>query len=118
MSIHVEHWVVVGDEDEARRLAQKWRFIPKAWSTFVDNPDPRDIQRQAEQEIPLEQVTENWVVGRDAETHINGLRQLIDAGVTHIYVHSPQEDQRHIIDFYANEVLPNVEHTIPTPVTM
>ncbi len=117
LTIHVEHWVVLGGQQEARRLAQKWRFSPKAWQKFVDNPDPREIQRQAEAEVPLEDVTQKWIIGEDAQTHIEGLRKLIDAGATHIYVHSPQEDQRRVIDFYAREVLPHVEHEMLMPLS-
>jgi hypothetical protein len=35
--------------------------------------------------------------------------------VTHIFIHSGQEDQEMVIDFYKREVLPNIDHEIMQP---
>jgi hypothetical protein len=45
--------------------------------------------------------------------HVQALQRLIDAGVTHIFVHSPQGDQARVIDFYGREVLPHVQRQEP-----
>jgi F420-dependent hydroxymycolic acid dehydrogenase len=112
MTIHAETFVFVGDKNsaEARHAAEMWRFIPNAWTEFVHNPDPRDIMRKSQAEIPLEKAMESWVAGADPETHIQAIQKLIDGGVTHIYIHSGQDDQERVIDFYGREVLPRVQH--------
>jgi hypothetical protein len=76
----------------------------------VEWPDPRNIWNDAKQNVPREKVQEKFLIGADADTHINAIQELADAGVTHIYVHSGQKDQRAVIDFYSREVLPHVEH--------
>jgi F420-dependent hydroxymycolic acid dehydrogenase len=110
MPKHAESFVFVGRKEQAHAAIQKWRFLPKAWKPFVNNPDPRDIQRQAEAEISDEEVLQKWVVGDDADTHIAAIGKLIDGGVTHVYIHSGQDDQQHVIDFYARQVLPHFQH--------
>ncbi len=108
MPIIVEHWMVVGDEEEAKGVAPLWRFIPKAWEKYVDIPDPREIQRQAEQEVRLEEVYKDWVVSTDPQTHVDGLQKLFDNGATLVMVHSAQPDQKAVIDFWGKEVLPKL----------
>jgi TAT-translocated FGD2 family F420-dependent dehydrogenase len=108
LPILAEHMVVVGDREEAERYAPLWRFMPHSWDRYVTDPDPISIQRRAEADIPLDQVYGKWPVSADAQPHIEELRKLADGGVTHIFVHSPQADQRRVIDFYAREVLPQV----------
>jgi TAT-translocated FGD2 family F420-dependent dehydrogenase len=108
LPIIVENWVVVGDEAEARRWAELWRFTPKAWTNYVNNPDPRAIQREAQQEVPLEEVYKDWPVSTDPAVHVQSLQELFDLGVSHVMIHSPQADQQRVIDFYSREVLPRL----------
>lgn len=108
MPVLAEHFVVVGGEQEARESAEQWRFIPKAWSQFVNNPDPRTIQQQAEAEISDEQVIKQWLVSADPEEHVHSIRQLFDAGITEVYIHSGQADQMRVVNFYGQEVLPRL----------
>lgn len=107
MPILAEHFVV-GGEVEKIEAASCWRFIPAAWQEFVENPDPRSILQHAGREIPDDKAAENWTVSEDPDAHITALQQLIDGGVTQIYVHSGQNDQHRAIQFYAKEVLPRV----------
>jgi F420-dependent hydroxymycolic acid dehydrogenase len=108
MPVIAESWVFVGNEDEARKYAALWRFMPKALESYTDNPDPRDIQRRADLEVPLEQVYGDWAIGEDPRVHIEAIRKLYDGGVTTVIVHSPQEDQERVIDFYGKKVLPEL----------
>ena len=109
MPIISEAWAIVGNEDEARKYAQLWRFAPRATKDYTDNPDPRDIQRLAERDVPLEDVYKNWTVSPDPKVHIDALNKLIERGITTAFVHSPQEDQRGVIDFFAKRVLPELK---------
>jgi TAT-translocated FGD2 family F420-dependent dehydrogenase len=108
MPIHAELFVYVGDQAQAKDVAKRWRFLPKAWSDYVNVPDPREIDRRAQQEVPLDEVLQMWVVSPDPQAHIAKLNELIDGGVTHIYVHAGNDDQRQAIEFYRDEVLPKV----------
>jgi coenzyme F420-dependent glucose-6-phosphate dehydrogenase len=49
-----------------------------------------------------------WTVSSDPQAHIQKLQELINGGVTHIYVHAGSHDQQQAINFYHNEVLPKV----------
>jgi TAT-translocated FGD2 family F420-dependent dehydrogenase len=108
LPVLAEHLVVVGTKQDAERAAQRWRFMPKAWERYVSDPDPRSIQRRAERDIPLEDVYRSWVVSEDPEAHVQALHKLIDGGVTHIFLHSPQADQASVIAFYGEQVLPKL----------
>jgi len=108
LPILVEQWVIVGDEAEARRWTPLWRFTPKAWEKYVTNPDPREIQRQAEQDVPLADVYAGWTVSPDPQVHADGITKLAADGVTHVFVHSPQADQQRVIEFYGRDVLPRL----------
>jgi G6PDH family F420-dependent oxidoreductase len=109
MPIITEAWAIVGDEDEARKYAPLWQFAPRSYKEYTDNPDPRDIQRRAERDVPLEEVYAGWTVSTDPNVHIDALKKLIDGGVTTLVVHSPQTDQLGVIDFYAKRVLPEMK---------
>lgn len=113
LPILAEHYVVVGDEAEARRGAELWRFLPNAWhSGYFDNISPQSIQEHAEGEVPIEKVLSRWVISADAETHVQALQELVDNGVTHVFIHSPQEDQNRVISFFGERVLPCVREGV------
>jgi len=42
------------------------------------------------------------------QAHLQALEKLIDGGVTHIFVQSPQQDQAKVITFYGEQVLPRL----------
>ena len=118
MPVLAEHMVVVGDQAEAERYAELWRFMPKAWDEHVTDPDPREIQRTAEQDTPLDKVYGQWPVSADPQVHIDAIQKLIDKGVSHIFVHSPQPDQQSVIRFFGEQVLPKLRLDLPHALAM
>ncbi|HEY3778625.1 MAG TPA: TIGR03557 family F420-dependent LLM class oxidoreductase [Rhizomicrobium sp.] len=106
MPVLVEQFVVVGDRKDAEQSAELWRFIPKAFKGYHRNPDPADIQRQAEADLPLENVYGEWSVGTDPDVHANAIAELFDSGATIVNIHAGQDDQKKVIDFYGGSVLP------------
>jgi F420-dependent hydroxymycolic acid dehydrogenase len=112
MPILVEHIVVVGDQREAEAGAQLWRFMPKSWELYVSDPDPLNIQERTQRDIPLKSVYADWPVSNDPDIHIQALQRLIESGVSHIFVHSPQADQRGVIRFYGEQVLPRIARAV------
>jgi TAT-translocated FGD2 family F420-dependent dehydrogenase len=115
MAIVVEQWMFVGEQAEVGQWANLWRYSPKSWEKYVNNPDPRVIQRQAAQEVPLDEVYKDWSVSTNPTIHVESLQKLLDAGATHILVHSPQPDQERAIQFYGREVLPRLAGRAPQP---
>jgi TAT-translocated FGD2 family F420-dependent dehydrogenase len=101
----VELYVCVGDRAAALAVAPLWQFGPIGWQ-LLDTPDPREIQRRAQQEVTLEQVISRWIVSPDPADHIQALRELAANGVSDVYIHSAQPDQRQVIEFYGQRVIP------------
>ena len=108
MPVLVEQYVVVGDQAEARQAAELWRFGPKAFKNYYDIADPAQIQQRAEAEVPLDQVVQGWPVGTDPKAHIEKIHELFDSGVTIVNIHAGQRDQRKVIEFYGEHVLPAI----------
>ncbi len=106
MPVLVEQFVVVGDENDARQSAELWRFIPKAFKGYYDIRDPAKIQQTAEAQLPFEKVIDGWTIGTDPAKHIAKARELFDSGVSIVNIHSGQSDQKRVIDFYGDHVLP------------
>jgi alkanesulfonate monooxygenase SsuD/methylene tetrahydromethanopterin reductase-like flavin-dependent oxidoreductase (luciferase family) len=108
LRVLVESYVVVGGVAEAEEAARLWRFIPIGFRKLLDLADPREIQRVAEERVPLEDVYRNWVVSEDPRVHVQALQQQAEAGATDTFIHSGQSDQQRVIGFYAREVLPRL----------
>ena len=106
MPVLVEQFVVVGDQHQAERAAELWRFLPKAFKKYYNDPDPIAIERQADAEIPLQQIIADWPVGTDPEIHVAAIKKLFDSGATIVNIHSGQQDQTKVIEFYGKSVLP------------
>lgn len=101
----VEHFVIVDGQEEAVEAARPWLFHAIG-GQVLDMWDPRQIQRYAEENSTPEREVGGWIVSADPRTHVNAIKKLVEAGTTHVFVHSAQRDQRRFIDFYGREVLP------------
>jgi F420-dependent hydroxymycolic acid dehydrogenase len=108
MPVLIEDWIVVGDKEKALEQAKLWRFLPKVFTKYWNDPDPVSIQEQAEREVPLEDVIARWTVSPEPADHIAEIRELLDSGVTIVNVHSPDPDLFKVVDFYGQQVLPNL----------
>jgi hypothetical protein len=108
MPVLVEQYAVVGSEQDAKAAAELWRFGPKAFKTYYNIRDPKEIQQRADAEIPLEQVYGEWPVGTDPNIHLKAITELFESGVTIVNIHTGQADQQRLIEFYGKEVLPRV----------
>jgi F420-dependent hydroxymycolic acid dehydrogenase len=108
MPVLVEQYVVVGEKRDAEKAAEFWRFGPKAFKSYYNVRDPKEIQQRADSEVPLEKVYGDWPVSTDPAIHIKTIADLFDSGATIVNIHSGQEDQKRVIEFYGKEVLPRV----------
>ena len=109
MPVMTELFAVVGDEAQGRRPAELWRFLPKAFKGYQNIVSPLEIEQRADREIPLEKVLDEWVVSADPAVHVKKIQELRASGVSIVNVHSGQEDQGAVIDFYARQVLPQLK---------
>lgn len=109
MPIVAEVFVHAGSKEEASKYAELWRFLPKAWDKYVENPSPVEINKQADREVPIEDVLAKWKYGEDPQVHIDGLQELVDGGVSTVFVHSADPEQVKFIEWYAENVLPRVK---------
>ncbi len=110
--VFIEQYVVVGGKAELNHAADMWRFGPKAWKPYFNIRDPKTIQQRAEAEIPIEKVIEGWPVGTDPNVHVKTLSDLFKGGATGVHIHSGQQDQKKVIDFYGKEVLPRLRKEV------
>jgi TAT-translocated FGD2 family F420-dependent dehydrogenase len=95
----VEMFAVVGDNAQANRAADLWRFSAGGF----DQPNPAEIQRSAAS-VPLDKVLANWTVGTDPATHVTAVQSILDAGAVP-FMHFPQDDPITAINFYRDNVL-------------
>jgi TAT-translocated FGD2 family F420-dependent dehydrogenase len=108
MPVLVETFVVVGNQRDIDEAAQLWHFLPKAFKGYHAIPDPAQIRRRAEAEIPLQKVYAEWATGTDPAPHVKAIEELFASGATIVNVHAGQNDQRRVIEFYGREVLPQL----------
>ncbi|MGZ4789095.1 MAG: TIGR03557 family F420-dependent LLM class oxidoreductase, partial [Terriglobales bacterium] len=111
MPVLLEAFVTVGDQNEARKAAELWRFLPKAFKKYYNIRDPQEIQNEAEREIAIDQLISEWAIGTHPNIHIKKVQELFDSGAWIVNIHSGQADQKKVINFYGKEVLPKVRQT-------
>ncbi len=110
--VMVEMFVSTADENASRQGAELWRFLPKAFKGYENIPDPMKIQQEADAEIPLEKVMADWAIGTDPSVHLKKINELFDSGVTNVNIHSAQQDQKAVIAFYRENILPKVKQRL------
>jgi TAT-translocated FGD2 family F420-dependent dehydrogenase len=118
MTYHAELFVHTGDRESAKPIAEKWRFLVKAWDKYVHVNDPRAILEQAQQDVEIDQVLEKFLISEDPQQHIDKINSLAEQGVTHVYIHSGQDDQIEFIDWYGKHVLPKLDHSTMKPAAL
>ena len=111
MPVLVEQYAVVGDENDAKKAAELWRFGPKAFTKYYNVRDPQEIQKEAEAEVPLQKVYGDWPVSTDPNVHIKAINDLFDSGATIVNIHCAQPDQKKVIEFYGREVIPHIKRS-------
>ncbi len=96
-------------EEEAKATALEW--WPNAavsGSHFLELPLPAHFEEAAEL-VDEEDIAESVVCGPDAERHLAAIREYVDAGYDHVYVHQIGPDQEGFFDFYERSVLPELQ---------
>jgi coenzyme F420-dependent glucose-6-phosphate dehydrogenase len=95
-------------EEDARRTALEW--WPNgavSGSHFLELPLPAHFEEAAEL-VDEGDIAASVVCGPDPERHIEAIKEYVAAGYDHVYVHQVGPDQEGFFDFYAREVLPQL----------
>ncbi len=95
-------------EAEARRTAYEyWPNSGIKGELSQELPTPTHFE-QAAKLVSEDDVAQAIVCGPDPERHTAKIKQFIDAGFDHIYVHQVGPDQEGFFQFYEREVLPKL----------
>ena len=95
-------------EEEAVRTAHEtWPVAGIEGPLMQEIALPAHFETATELVTP-EKVAESVVCGPDPERHLAKIREYVDAGFDHVYVHQIGRDQKGFFDFYEREVLPNI----------
>jgi G6PDH family F420-dependent oxidoreductase len=96
------------DEATARRIAHEyWPTAAVRGELTQELPTPAHFE-QAAKMVREEDVAQAIVCGPDAERHIAGVKEFVDAGYDHVYIHQIGPDQEGFFRFYERDVLPKL----------
>jgi coenzyme F420-dependent glucose-6-phosphate dehydrogenase len=96
------------EEADARKIAREWwpnTSIPGELG--VELSLPRHFE-QASETVTEDDVAESVVCGPDPERHLLAVREYLDAGFDHVWIHQIGPDQDGALRFYEREVLPKL----------
>jgi coenzyme F420-dependent glucose-6-phosphate dehydrogenase len=96
------------EEDALRKAIELWPIAGLKGPLTQELPLPRHFE-EAVAMVRDDDVAEKIVCGPDPEKHLDGIREFVDAGFDHVYVHQVGPDQEGFLDFYEREILPAVE---------
>jgi coenzyme F420-dependent glucose-6-phosphate dehydrogenase len=96
------------DEASARRLAYEyWPTAAIRGELTQELPTPAHFE-QAAKMVREEDVAQAIICGPDPERHITGIKEFVNAGYDHVYVHQIGPDQEGFFRFYERDVLPKL----------
>jgi G6PDH family F420-dependent oxidoreductase len=96
------------DEAEARQVASEcWPTAAVRGELSQELPTPAHFA-QAAKMVREDDVAQMITCGPDPEQHIAKIREVIEAGYDHVYVHQVGRDQEGFFNFYAQEVMPKL----------
>ncbi len=96
------------NEADARRTAYEWwPNTALKGNLGVDLATPQNFEKAAES-VTEDDVADSVVCGPEAGRHIQAIREYIEAGYDHVYVHQVGPNQDGFFRFYGTEVLPEI----------
>lgn len=95
------------DEAEARETARRYFGVAGLGRLITELRTPEDF------ELALATMTEEAAIGGivtdpSPDAHVRAIRDIADAGFSHVYVHQVGPDQDGFFDFYTREVMPSL----------
>jgi G6PDH family F420-dependent oxidoreductase len=96
------------DEETARKTAHRqWPIDSLPGRLLPELRLPKDFEAAAEL-VDEEAVAEKIVCGPDPERHLARIKEFVDAGYDHIYIHQIGTEQESFFQFYEKEMLPKL----------
>jgi coenzyme F420-dependent glucose-6-phosphate dehydrogenase len=96
------------DEQAARRtVLEIWPNAGITGEASQELPVPAHFEQLAKM-VTEDMVAKDVTCGPDPARHVAAIREYLDAGYDHVYVHQVGPDQDAMIEFYASEVLPRL----------
>ncbi|HXH13025.1 MAG TPA: TIGR03557 family F420-dependent LLM class oxidoreductase [Alphaproteobacteria bacterium] len=96
------------DEADARRLAyEHWPTAAVRGELTQELPTPAHFAQAAEM-VREEDIAQAIICGPDPERHLAGIREFVEAGYDHVYIHQVGPNQEGFFHFYEHEVLPKL----------
>lgn len=71
----------------------------------IQLPLPRHFE-QAISDVTEEDVADQVICGPDPERHVQAIREYVDAGFDHVYLHQVGPDQEGFFRFFRDELRP------------
>ena len=100
---------VADDEAEARKTAHKlWPIAGLKGELTAELPLPAHFE-QATSIVTEDMVAEEVLCGADPERHLEKIREYVEAGYDHVYVHQIGPDQETFFRFYEREIIPRLD---------
>lgn len=99
------------DRDPEKALEGAWEqwknnIFPSKLIADIDSPEKFDALGRNTRKEDLEK---HVIIGRDAETFIQKIKQFEELGFEKIIIHNVNKQQENYIDFFGKEVLPNIQ---------
>ena len=99
-------WAASEDEG-AKTVHEIWPNAGLGGDLSYELPLPRHFE-QASQNVTPESLKEELAVGPDPERHLGKIRELEQAGYTHVYLHQIGHDQEGFFRFWKDELEPKL----------
>ncbi|WP_153394039.1 glucose-6-phosphate dehydrogenase (coenzyme-F420) [Ornithinicoccus halotolerans] len=93
------------DPDQALENCRFWAPLSLSAEEKHGVSSPREMERLADQ-LPIDRVTERWIVASEPAEAVEQIRPYLDAGFTHLVLHGPGGDQRRYLEQVTEDVLP------------
>jgi G6PDH family F420-dependent oxidoreductase len=95
------------DESVARENAMRFKFGVAGWKVMSELPNPVNFD-SAVQTVRPEDVLESVSAGPDAKSHLNGIREFVDAGFGEVAVVQVGDDHEGFLDLWRKEIRPEL----------
>ncbi|MEU6701457.1 glucose-6-phosphate dehydrogenase (coenzyme-F420) [Pseudonocardia sp. NPDC046786] len=95
------------DPEAARENCRFWAPLSLTAEQKHSVGSSQEMERLADA-LPIEQITQRWIVASDPDEAVEQIRPYIDAGLNHLVVHGPGDDQRRFLTQFSEDVLPKL----------
>jgi coenzyme F420-dependent glucose-6-phosphate dehydrogenase len=106
---------VAYDHDRAKALADTriWAALALPAEAKAGIEDPREMERQAAEVADV--AHRRWLIGDDADAHLEQIRQYVELGFDHLVFHAPGDDQMEFLRLYGEEIVPRLRRLDVVP---